>query len=155
MSKRNRKKIERQRYVRHSKGGKFERKVITMRELLELGINLQEHPAQPWSKEETHRRFEDSDIHGHLQLWFKCQNCGLEYIIPTLRSYLEAIEQYQPSHGVCGGLAARVTCPECGKTGMSFLYGGRHQEGTIYQATASRFRVPLDDLEIKEGDHGE
>ena len=90
------------------------------------------HPAQPWTFEETHRRWEESLSDGHLQLLFKCTNCSLEFVTFSLRSEVEALEAYQPSHGQNGGLCRKVTCPECGQRETSLLLRYRRHEGPIY-----------------------
>lgn len=125
-----------------SKGGTFVQGTMSIKELLDQ-VKLQEWPAQPWTKKETHERFQKSEEAGHRQLWCKCQNCSLEFIVLTLRTPVEAIEAFEPSHGKDGGLAAKITCPECGLRKRSLILGARHQYGAIYNSTAGQFRLPL------------
>jgi len=128
--------------VSETKGGKFVQGTMSMKELLE-NVKIQECPRQPWSRKETHERFERSEHTGHRQLWLKCQNCSLEFIILTLRTETEAIEAYEPSHGKDGGLARKITCPECGSKGHAVILGARHHVGAIYRYTAGQFTLPL------------
>ena len=62
--------------VSETKGGRFVQGTMSVKELLE-NVELRECPRQPWSKTETHERFEKSERSGHQQLWFKCQQCSL------------------------------------------------------------------------------
>lgn len=128
--------------VSETKGGRFVQGTMSLRELLE-NVKLQDHPRQPWSKEETHERFEKSESSGHRQLWINCQNCSLEFIILTLRTEVETIETFEPSHGKDGGLSRKITCPECGSREHAVILGARHQFGAIYHFTAGQFRLPL------------
>lgn len=128
--------------VSETKGGQFVQRTMSIKELLD-NVVIHECPAQPWSKQETHERFERSESTGHRQLWLKCQNCSLEFIILTLRTEVEAIEAFEPSHGRDGGLGRKVTCPECGSSKKSVLLGARHHAGAIYRFTAGQFRLPI------------
>ena len=128
--------------VSQTKGGKFVQGTMSVREVLE-NVELRQHPDPPWSKEETRDRFERSEISGHRQLWLKCQHCSLEFIVLTLRTEIEAIEAYQPSHGKDGGLARMISCPECGTKGQAAILGCRHAVGPIFRATAGQFRLPI------------
>lgn len=101
----------------------------TMR-LGDLAANLDQfdlipRPAQPWSVEEAHRRWMESTRNGHSQVFLKCQRCSLEFVLLSLRTETELLERFQPSHGQRGGLSRKVTCPECGAVGTSFLLGSR------------------------------
>lgn len=129
--------------VSNTKGGTFVQKNVTIGELLKMQINLPDRPGQPWSNQECRERWEKSESTGHRQLWCKCQNCGLEFIILTLRTPLELIEAYEPSHGRDAGMVTKVSCPECGQTGKAALLGVRHQGGAIFRYTAGRFRLPI------------
>lgn len=128
--------------ISETKGGSFVQGTMSMRELLE-NLELREYPRQPWSKKETHERCEESEHTGHHQLWIKCQNCSLEFIVLMLRTETEIIEAFEPSHGKDGGLARKITCPECGTKGKSVLLGARHNGGAIYGFTAAQFRLPI------------
>ena len=128
--------------VHETKGGKFVQGTMSIKEILE-SVKLQACPQQPWSKEETRERFERSEHSGHHQLWVKCQNCSLEFTMLTLRTGVELIEAYEPSHGKHGGLSKKITCPECGSRKHAWVFGARHQFGTIYSFTAGQFRLPI------------
>ena len=128
--------------ISETKGGKFVQRTMSMKELLEQ-VELQEYPRRPWSKKETHERFEKSEWAGHRQLWIKCQDCSLEFVILTLRTETEAIETFEPSHGKDGGLSRKITCSECGSRKHCVILGARHQVGAIYCFTAGQFRLPI------------
>ncbi len=128
--------------ISKSKGGEFVQRTMSVKELLE-NVKIQECPLQPWSKRETHERFERSELSGHHQLWIKCQNCSLEFTILTLRTDVEAIEAFEPSHGKDGGLSKKITCPECGSNQNCVILGARHQFGAIYRFTVGQFRLPI------------
>ena len=128
--------------VSETKGGKFVQGTMSVKELLQ-NVERRACPRQPWSKKETHERFEKSEHMGHRQLWIKCQNCSLEFLILTLRTETEAIEAYEPSHGKDGGLSRKLSCPECGSRGHAVILGARHQFGAIYRVTAGQFRLPI------------
>ncbi len=128
--------------VSETKGGGFVQRTISLKELLE-NVELQDHPQQPWSKEETHERFLRSESAGHRQFWLKCQNCSLEFVMLTLRTEVEAIEAYQPSHGKNGGLSRKLSCPECRSKEHVVILGARHNGGAIFRFTAGQFRLPI------------
>ncbi len=128
--------------VSETKGGRFVQGTMSVKELPER-VELREYPRQPWSKAETHERFEKSEHTGHRQLWIKCQNRSLEFVMLTLRTETEAIEAFEPIHGKDGGLSRKITCPECGSRGHAVILGARHQIGAIYRFTAGQFRLPI------------
>jgi len=90
-----------------------------------------ERPEQPWDSKESFRRWKDSLLNGHRQIFLKCLNCSLEFILLTLRSEIEILEAYHPSHGDNGGICANITCPECGKSKTSFILDIQKERGTI------------------------
>lgn len=129
-------------HVSKSKGGVFTQGTMSLRELLD-NVKRTVCPEKPWSKEETLERFEKSETCGHRQLWIKCQNCSLEFVVLTLRTGVEAIEAYEPSHGKDGGLARKISCPECRSKKNVMLLGARHHVGAICQFTTGQFRLPI------------
>lgn len=120
-----------------TKGGKVTKGTMAIRDLL-ANIQFPTRPAQPWSDEDGHRRWKESKQRGHVQWVCKCLNCSLEFIILTLRSEVEALETYRPTHGQYGGLCQDLTCPECGNKGSCVLLGYRREAGTICQFVAGR-----------------
>lgn len=128
--------------VSKTKGGKFVQGTMSLKELFDK-VKLTECPEQPWSKDETEERFERSESCGHRQLWIKCQNCSLEFVMLTLRTGVEIIEKCEPSHGKDGGRTRKITCPECGSKKKVMMLGVRHHVGAICQFTAGQFRLPL------------
>lgn len=117
--------------VFHTHGGRVVRGKISIQELIE-SVKTPDRPEAPWNPDETHRRWNDSVQEGHRQLFFKCQNCSLEFSVLSFRSEIEALEAFRPSHGEQGGLCPNVCCPECGKQGLSFMLGQVHVAGPIY-----------------------
>jgi len=113
-------------------GGKVRYGKINLRDLVD-SVELPTRPAQPWSDAETYRRHQGSFESGHLQLYLKCQRCGLEFVILTLRKEIEALEAYQPSHGEHGGICTKITCPECNECGSSALLGRKQQARPILE----------------------
>ena len=129
--------------VSKSKCGTFSQQTITIEELLKKRIVLPERPGQPWTDDENRERWKKSESTGHRQAWCKCLYCGLEIIVLTLRTGLEVIEAFQPSHGQDGGIAKKITCPECGQVGKAALLGILHQAGPIFRCNDGRFRLPI------------
>jgi len=116
---------------KHTHGGKV--KIVEMHlKDLPRNVDLEPRPGQPWSKEECRRRWEGSFQNGHLQLALKCRQCGLEFVLLSLRSEMEMLEQYQPSHGQYGGMCNKVFCPECGQRGQVALLAWVVHPGPIY-----------------------
>ena len=103
---------------------------VTLRELLEMyqngEIRLPERAFQPWSDDETYRRFGEGR---HKQIVFKCQACGLEFVILTLRTDAEINSDYLKGSPMAKG----VTCPECRTAGESLLLGSRDYAKAIYE----------------------
>lgn len=88
-------------------------------------------PQTPWpNPQEVALRFKRSTKAGHAQLFFKCSNCGLEFMLMTWRTEREIAEEFGVSVtdanapvGIPG-----ITCPECSVRGRSqFIY--YHQAG--------------------------
>lgn len=123
-----------------SKGGKIVEGIVSVKELLKM--KPFPRPRSPWSEEESHDRFKKSESDGHYQLLCKCQECSLEFTLLTLRTPLEIIEAYEPSHGMYGGFARKITCPECAARPCVIILGIRHQNGTIF-SYAGQFQRQL------------
>ena len=121
--------------VHHTKGGAVRRRTMSLREFLEERENIRcvPRPSQPWSDDEVRRRWEGSFESGHRQLALKCTECGLEFVVLTLRSDVEAIETYKPMQGQYGGLCTCLGCPECGTRGKVVWLGARTHYKPIYE----------------------
>ena len=117
--------------VHHTHNSKVVEGMVSVSDLKNLKSVIR--PRKPWSEEEDRRRWKKSCETGHLQLFFKCQVCSLEFVLLTLRTDVEAMEAYQPSHGQHGGFCAKITCPECGRKGMSVLLHCRNEQLTIFE----------------------
>ena len=124
--------------VFETKGGRVTYRTMSLKDLMQ--VSVQPRPRQPWSEQETYRRWEESQKTGHLQLAVKCRSCSLEFVLLTLRSEIEAMEAYEPSHGEHGGLCRKLTCPECGTAGSVGLLGYARQDGTICEFIGRRLR---------------
>lgn len=68
----------------------------------------------------------------------KCSSCGLEHVLMTWRTPLEAAEAFGiPREGreaevlLRAPTASQVTCPECGLRGRSHLIFQRQARGPI------------------------
>lgn len=97
-------------------------------------LSSPERPKAPWSKEEGFKRWEKSQHDGHRKLTLKCQQCGLEYAIFTLRDdpAEKLLDQFQH-------------CPECGSVGSSAIIVLDHEIGRIYDAHSNAIVETNDD----------
>ena len=86
---------------------------------------MTDFPDLPWKGKSKEEMFKDSLLHGHGVSGYKCQNCGLEFVLLTWR--IEEDIQVQLSS---------LVCPEYGIEGKSIFCGYKRYKGAIFDHMA-------------------
>lgn len=100
-------------------------------------LRAEPRPLQPWQGKESTERFQHSADFGHTQIFFKCQGCGLEFMLMTWRNSQEIPQAFGITSPI--GPAQKITCPECGENSV-FCMGWAEQEGAISTYVHQRVR---------------
>ncbi|MBW7905436.1 MAG: hypothetical protein LC135_02975 [Phycisphaerae bacterium] len=91
-------------------------------------LRTEPRPHQPWPSGEGIERYQHSADFGHTQIFFKCQGCGLEFMLMTWRNAREIPEAFGVASPV--GPAEKITCPECSQR-TAYCIGWAEVDGAI------------------------
>lgn len=100
-------------------------------------LRSEPRPHQPWPGEEGAERHQQSADFGHTQIFFKCQGCGLEFMLMTWRDAREIPEAFGIASPI--GPAERIICPECGQQSV-YCIGSAEVDGAISTYVNRRVR---------------
>ena len=84
-----------------------------------------------------HREIQHSADFGHTQVFFKCQGCGLEFMLMTWRNAKEIPEAFGIASPI--GSAEKITCAECSQKSV-FCMGWAEEDGAISTYVNRRVR---------------